>query len=74
MKITNKYNWNRRDFSYDHQCENCKNIETKCSGYDDENYYVNVQPNIKCKSCKESSISLGKTTTVDLKYQPHQTI
>lgn len=57
MKITKTYGWNRRDFYYDAECEHCGEKTTNNSGYDDFNYYNNVVPDIKCKSCGESSNS-----------------
>ncbi len=61
MKITKQYNWNRRDFTYDARCEHCEAISTNNSGYDDNNYYQNVVPDIKCKNCGESSNSKVST-------------
>lgn len=57
MKITNTYNWNRRDFSFDATCEHCGGVDKKNYGYDDANYYNNVVPDIKCSNCGESSNS-----------------
>lgn len=57
MKITNTYNWSRRDFCYDAACEHCGHVEKNHSGYDDANYYNNVTPHMKCGSCGESSNS-----------------
>ena len=58
MKITKTYNWNRRDFSFDAKCEHCgKEQKDAGYGYDDNNYYNNVIPSIKCLKCGESSQS-----------------
>ncbi len=57
MRITNTYNWSRRDFSYDAKCEHCGNETKSDSGYDDDNYYNNVVPSIKCPKCLESTNS-----------------
>lgn len=58
MKITRTYSWNRRDFSFDAKCEHCEHEQKNAgSGYDDSNYYNNVIPSMKCKSCGESSVS-----------------
>lgn len=57
MKITKTYDWMRRDFSFDAECEHCGNIEQNHSGYDDSNYYNNVVPKMKCGKCGESSNS-----------------
>ena len=77
MKITKTYNWNRRDFSYDSQCEHCGHKETNSYGYDDDNYYNNVVPDKKCGKCGESSNSKdnGELKTVTIpKYDPNQVI
>lgn len=77
MKIIKTYNWNRRDFSYDAQCEHCGHIEKDRSGYDDSNYYNNVMPDTKCEICNESSNSKKTTapkTIVIPKYNPNLTM
>lgn len=74
MKIIKTYSWNRRDFSFDAQCEHCDHITKNNSGYDDSNYYNNVVPDMKCEACKESSnskeSSLPATITIP-KYDPN---
>lgn len=77
MKIIKTYGWNRRDFHYDCTCEHCGAVETNRTGYDDDNYYRNVVPDIKCKKCGESSLS--KPTEVPLsvtvpKYREDQVL
>ena len=57
MRIIKTYNWNRRDFSFDAECEHCKNIIKENGGYDDSNYYNNVVPSMKCVKCGESTRS-----------------
>jgi len=57
MFIIKTYNWNRRDFRADMQCEHCGFIKKDISCYDDSNYYENVIPNRKCEKCGESSNS-----------------
>lgn len=57
MKIIKSYNWNRRDFCYDSQCEHCNYIDKNNLGYDDDYYYNIVIPNIKCQICKKSTNS-----------------
>lgn len=51
-KITDQY---RRDFSAILVCEHCNNEQKLYGGYDDDNFHMNVIPNIKCKSCGEKS-------------------
>ncbi len=70
MKITKTYNWNRRDFYFDATCEHCGAVEKDNSGYDDDNYYNNVMPNRKCKSCGESSNSKGTAESTTPRYNP----
>jgi len=78
MKIIKTYNWNRRDFRYDAECEHCKHVEKNCSGYDDSNYYNNVVPDKKCGNCGESSNSKKiegvPETIVVPKYDPNITM
>jgi hypothetical protein len=74
MKITKTYNWNRRDFCFDSECEHCGHKETNHSGYDDSNYYQNVVPDMKCDKCGESSNtkeSNAPKTVVVPKYDSH---
>ena len=61
MKIIKMLSQSRRDFSAEMTCEGCKHVQINNSGYDDANYHQNVIPNIKCKKCGESTVSLGKT-------------
>lgn len=75
MKITKTYNWNRRDFSFDSECEHC-GYEQKGvrNGYDDSNYYNNVIPAMKCKQCGESSNSKATDepgTVIIPRYDPN---
>jgi hypothetical protein len=57
MKLIKKISQHRRDFTGLLECEFCKKQEHLSSGYDDSNYYNNVIPNFKCKSCNKSTIS-----------------
>lgn len=74
MKIVKTYNWNRRDFCYDAECKHCGHTENNKSGYDDNNYYNNVIPDMKCSNCGESTNSkptdAPKTITIP-KYDPN---
>jgi len=40
-------------------CEGCGNTQISYSGYNDKYYHENVIPNIQCKNCGESTITLG---------------
>ena len=60
MKITKMISQYRRDFTAEMTCEGCGNKQIDDSGYDDNYYHQNVIPNIKCKKCGESTITLNK--------------
>lgn len=51
MKILKINSQNRRDFYWDGECEHCGAIEKDKSGYDDDNYHINVIPKMECKIC-----------------------
>lgn len=55
MKIKKITSQHRRDFSAIMICEHCGAEDINEYGYDDNNYHVNVIPNMKCKSCGEKS-------------------
>ena len=74
MKITKKYDWNRRDFRFDSKCEGCGHEETKNSGYDDSYFYNSVMPDRKCDNCKKSSKDLGTVEITTPKYDPNLTL
>jgi len=59
MKVIKIYNQHRRDCDVDMQCEDCGNLETTTSGYDDRNYWDNVVPSFKCEKCGKSTKDLG---------------
>ncbi len=61
MKITKIISQCRRDFSAEMTCEGCGNKQINNNGYDDDFYYERVIPNMKCKECGESTITLGKS-------------
>lgn len=54
MRIKEILNSHRRDFTALYVCEHCGH-ENKGYGYDDQNFHVNVIPNMRCSECKESS-------------------
>ena len=60
MKIKKMISQHRRDFYADMECESCGHIEEKVSGYDDDNFHVNVIPTMRCKKCGESTITANK--------------
>ena len=50
MKIKEITSQSRRDFSAIYECEHCGETRTG-QGYDDDNFHVNVIPNMECKKC-----------------------
>lgn len=54
MRLVNRTNSHRRDFTGHYKCEHCGHEQTKPS-YDDANFHTNVIPNIKCKGCHRTS-------------------
>lgn len=59
MQIKQTKNWFRRDFTAVVECEGCGNIQ-EISGYDDQNFYDNVVPEIRCGKCGKNTLELGK--------------
>ena len=69
MKIKKITSQHRRDFTAIMECEFCQHQESDRSGYDDAFYHSNVIPNMKCKSCGDSTISKGgEIDKVQTKY------
>tara|TARA_R110002124_G_scaffold281430_1_gene455741 strand:+ start:93255 stop:93479 length:225 start_codon:yes stop_codon:yes gene_type:complete len=66
MKLIKIKNQHRRDFTGVLQCQSC-NHKQEVDGYDDHYYHNTVIPKIECKSCGESTNSLG------LKNEPQAT-
>ena len=54
MKIKKIISQHRRDFTAIYECEHCGFTE-KRGGYDDDNFHLNVIPNMECKECKKKS-------------------
>lgn len=59
MKVLRVFDQFRRDCSCDLECEGCGAKEIDKYAYDDDNYWVNVIPNRKCKSCDKSTKDLN---------------
>lgn len=69
MKLIEITYQHRRDFWGTYECEFCNYVEKNVSGYDDHNFHANVTPQIKCKSCGESTLSKnGNVQEVQTKY------
>lgn len=50
MKIEKIINQHRRDFTAEYICEHCGDV-VEGRGYDDDNFHVNVIPNMVCRNC-----------------------
>jgi hypothetical protein len=77
MKLTRILNQHRRDFQGEYKCEFCNHIETdeNMDSYDDNYFHQEVTPNMKCKSCGESTLSKGgEIQKVKTKYLEGQQI
>lgn len=74
MKLLEKKNQHRRDFTCVLECESCGWNQERL-GYDDRNFHDNVIPEFKCPECDESTNSLGlqpeKTAT---RYAAHEVV
>jgi len=56
MKIKKITSQHRRDFMAVYECEHCSHTE-KGGGYDDDNFHVNVVPNMECGKCGKTARS-----------------
>ena len=74
MKLIEKVNQSRRDFTGKYECEACGNLEEH-SGYDDRNFHDNVTPHWKCSKCGKSTLDLGiKPKSVMTKYSDYEIV
>ena len=75
MKLKEKVSQYRRDTRIILECQSCGYVMPEFTGYDDDNYYVNVIPNIKCTQCGKSSTDLDIINEpVKTRYAPWQVI
>ena len=75
MKATKRYDQHRRDLKIDMICESCGTKQNYERAYDDTNFWVNVVPNFKCPTCKQSSNDLGiKPTDIGTKYDAWEVV
>lgn len=75
MRVTRRYNQFRRDLSIDMECEGCGEKDTYASAYDDRNFWDNVVPEFKCKSCGKSTKDLGeKVEIMPTKYADYEVV
>ena len=54
MRIKKILRQHRRDFTAVFECEHCGAEVTK-TGYDDENFHLNVVPDMECGACKKKA-------------------
>ena len=74
MKLIEKMNQSRRDFTGKYECENCGNIEEH-SGYDDRNFHDNITPHWKCKKCGKTTLDIkGKPDFIPTKYYDFEVV
>lgn len=75
MKVTKRYNQLRRDLSIDMECESCKSTDTYDGAYDDRNFWDNVVPEFKCRSCGKSTNDMGLThEKISTRYADHEVV
>lgn len=75
MKVLRKYNQGRRDCYADIKCENCGFEKTLTSAYDDNNYWCNVIPNMKCERCGKSTLDLEiKPESIKTRYSDDKVV
>ena len=68
MKIINSYNFSRRDFWADMECQHCGHVEKGVSCYDDSFFHQQVIPDMACKKCgkKGEEITSGARFSDDV--------
>ena len=61
MKIIKSYDFHRRDFWADMECQYCGYVEKEIRCYDDTFFHQQVIPNMVCKNCgkKGEEITTG---------------
>jgi predicted RNA-binding Zn-ribbon protein involved in translation (DUF1610 family) len=76
MKLIEKTWQSRRDFSGIYECEGCGHREEKRGCYDDDNFHINVVPNVfKCPVCGKTTKDLGlEPEKVATKYKPWEVV
>ncbi len=57
MKLTERKNMSRRDFTGVYKCEHCDHVQ-EASSYDDNHFHLYVIPKMACRAC-------GKTAPAD---------
>lgn len=72
MKIKNIISQLRRDFNAILVCEHCETEYLLTTGYDDDNYHMNVIPNMACKYCGKKAPEDYRALTT--KYAAHEIV
>ena len=74
MRLIERKDQMRRDFTGVYECENCDHIEER-GGYDDTYFHEQVIPDMICGGCQMSSKTLGRDLLLTKpKYLDHVTI
>jgi hypothetical protein len=75
MKLIEKKEQYRRDFTGIYKCEGCGVTVERDDCYDDDYFHTTVTPAMVCGNCGESTDSLGlKPQAVATKYAPHEIV
>lgn len=75
MKLIEKIDQFRRDFSGKYECEGCGHIEIHHGCYDDRNFHDNVSPRWKCEKCGKTTLDIkGKPNYVPTKYSDFEIV
>ena len=72
MRIQQIISQHRRDFRAILVCEHCENTQTLNNGYDDDNFHINVIPNIKCEKCEK--VAPKEYVPLETKYEPWEVV
>jgi hypothetical protein len=71
MRLIERKNQMRRDFTGVYKCESCGHVEER-GGYDDSYFHEHVIPGMICGGCQMSSKSLGRELILTKpKYADH---
>lgn len=66
MRIRTKLRQHRRDFWAIYECEHCGHETGEQDGYDDQNFHVNVIPNMTCPECGKTADPATPNTAPDV--------
>lgn len=71
MKIQKIESQSRRDFYAVYECEHCGHTQ-RGSGYDDDNFHLNVIPKMKCPEC--GKVALENYRPMRTKYPDYAVV